>query len=73
LIGALDEELAAVFAGAGLASGAELAAGAEVTGVAVEADFLLLVVEAGVSAIADELAGAADCVALSLAAGFLLL
>ena len=72
LVGALAEEPAAGFAGAEFAVGAELAAGAELaTGAEAEADFLLL--EAGVSDIADELAGAVDCVVLSLAAAFLLL
>jgi hypothetical protein len=74
-VGALAEEPAAGFAGAEFAVGAELAAGAELaTGAeaeADEADFLLL--EAGVSDIADELAGAVECVVLSLAAAFLLL
>jgi hypothetical protein len=79
LIGVPDEELAADFAGAELPAGAEVTAGAEfaaaaeLTGGAIETDFLLLVVEAGVSAIADELAGVVDCMALSLAAAFLLL
>jgi hypothetical protein len=77
-VGALAEEPAAGFAGAEFAVGAELAAGAELaTGAeaeaaeAAEADFLLL--EADVSDIADELAGAVECVVLSLAAAFLLL
>ena len=59
-------------AGAEVTAGAEFAAAAELTGGAIETDFLLLVVEAGVSAIADELAGVAR-MALSLAAAFLLL
>jgi hypothetical protein len=75
LVVALAEESAAGFAGAELAAAPELAAGAElVAGAeaeAVEADFLLL--GADVSDIADELAGAVDCVVLSLAAAFLLL
>jgi hypothetical protein len=67
------EESAVVFAGAAAAAGVEVPAGAELAVGAADADFLLLVVEAGVSAMADELAGVVDCIALSLAAAFLLL
>jgi hypothetical protein len=74
LVVALAEEPAAGFAGAELVIGAELAASAELAAGAeagaVPADFLLL--GAGVSDIADELAGDVDGVVLSLAA-FLLL
>jgi hypothetical protein len=77
LVGALAGGPAAGFAEAEFAIGAELAAGAELAVGAeagpAEADFLLLVVAAGVSDIADERAGVVDCVVLSPAAAFLLL
>jgi hypothetical protein len=72
----LAEVLAAVFAGAEFAAGAGLEAAAGVAvgvEVAAEADILLLFFEAGASAMEDELAGAADSVAASLVADFLLL